>query len=146
MTKKRAKRRKKSGGRSASSGRGSRMKGQRGENSSKKILAALWSDFDRNFQDRGGDRDGPDLHSAKARLDGEVKHRDKTMIQAAIRDAIANCREGRTWFAIDWPTAGPRKKPVIVFDLDQFVELIKRERIIANQRGFEQGLAERDEV
>lgn len=136
-------RRKKSGGRAASSGSGSRKKGARGENKVKHVLSALWPDIDRNYQDRGGDRDGPDLYTERARLDGEVKHRNKTMLQKAITDAIANCREGRDWFAVDYPTAGPRKKPVIVMDLDAFVSLIRRERIASNQRGFEQGMAER---
>jgi hypothetical protein len=94
----------------------------------------------RNFQDRGADRDGPDIEAPG--LSGEVKHRARTEIQPAIRDAIENRLEGTAWFAVDYPTTGPRKTPVIAFDLDEFVDFVRRERIIANQKGFEQGYAE----
>lgn len=123
-------------------GKASREKGDRGERNVRLRLSPLWPDFDRNFQDRGGERDGSDLYSKQAMLDGEVKHRARTEIQAAIRDAIKNCEDGQTWFAVDWPTAGPRKKPVIVMELDGFIDLIKRERMRSNALGYADGFDE----
>lgn len=123
----------------AQRGRGNREKGARGERKVLAKLITLWSDMDRNIQDRGADRDGPDLFSLRSELDGEVKHRKDTSIQVAIRDAIANARKGRIWFAVDWPTSGPRKKPIIVFDLDGFIRLIRRERARAEAFGYDVG-------
>jgi hypothetical protein len=117
-----------------------------------KALKILWPDVldavgitigervGRNYQDRGAERDGPDVFAPG--LDGEVKHRLSTSLPEAIRDAIANARPGKTWFAVDYPTTGPRRTPVIAFDLDQFVAFVQRERVGANARGFEQGYQE----
>lgn len=100
----------------------------------------LWPDTDRNVQYRGAARDGPDVFSEAAKLDGEVKHRQHTSIQLAIKEAMQNCRLGRTWFAVDWPTTGPRRgSPTITFDLGQFIELIERERKEAEAFGYDAG-------
>lgn len=135
----------------SAAGKAARAKGSRGELRVVKALKILWPDREdesgkvveqvkRNYQDRGADRDGPDVETPA--LDGEVKHRVKTCLPLAIRDAIENTREGRPWFAVDYPTTGPRKTPVIAFDLDQFVEFIRRERVLANGKGFDQGYTE----
>ena len=103
-------------------------------------LKELWPDTDRNTQYRGPTRDGPDVFSVAAKLDGEIKHRAKTTIQPAINEAMLHCRPGNKWFAVDWPTTGPRRgRPLIVFELDQLVELIKEERRQAEAFGYELG-------
>lgn len=134
-------------------GKKARAKGGRGERRVVKALKILWPDVEcpktgltigervrRNYQDRGADRDGPDIFTPT--LDGEVKHRATTALPEAIRDAIANARPGHAWFAVDYPTTGPRRTPVIAMDLDDFVTFVQRERVGANARGFEQGYQE----
>lgn len=116
-----------------------------------KALKILWPDSEtddgkpveqvtRNYQDRGAERDGPDIETPA--FDGEVKHRAKTCLPLAIREAIENANEGRPWFAVDYPTTGPRKTPVIAMDLDEFVAFVRRERVLANGKGFDQGYIE----
>lgn len=122
-------------------GKASRDKGKRGERAVVKLLAALWPDGERRIQDRGAEKDGPDIVFERARLHGEVKHRKTTAIQMAIRDARNNCRPGYFWFAVDWITNN-RVLPVIAFDLHEFVEFMQLERTHNERVGYDRGLAD----
>lgn len=114
--------------------RASRNKGKRGERKILAVLAELWSDGKRNIQDRGATRDGPDIEFAGMMLDVEVKHRNRSSIRAAIKDAIANCREGRRWVAVDAPSV--RTLPTtITMEIHDFRDLVllERGRVLATQ-------------
>jgi hypothetical protein len=107
--------------------RASRNKGKRGERKILALLAELWPEARRNIQDRGGQRDGPDLEFDVPLLDVEVKHRQISSLRQAIRDAIINRRQGRRWMAIDAPTK--RGLPTTVtMELAEFCELVQLER------------------
>lgn len=107
--------------------RAARNKGKRGERKILAQLVELWPEARRNIQDRGGQRDGPDLEFDLPQLDVEVKHRKIVSIRMAIRDAIANRRPGRKWMAIDSPTV--RGEPTTVtMELAEFCDLVLLER------------------
>ena len=124
--------------------RAARNKGQRGELKVVHKLRELWPETTRLFQDRGGESDGPDVEvpMSGGGLDIEVKHRDVSAIRPAIRDAQANRRPGNTWAAVDWPTdSGKNGGPTITLNLDEFVDLIRRDREAAQAQGFAAGVA-----
>ena len=124
--------------------RAARNKGQRGELKVVHKLRELWPEATRLFQDRGGESDGPDVEvpMAGGGLDIEVKHRGVSAIRPAIRDAQANRRPGNSWAAVDWPTDGGAKGgPTITMQLDEFIDLIKRDREAAQALGFAAGVA-----
>lgn len=134
-------------------GKAARAKGARGELKITKALKTLWPDRTnrsgqvseqvwKNHQDRGGNRDGPDIETPH--FDIEVKHRASTCMPHAIRDAIANCRPSKAWAAVDYPTTGPRKTPVIAMDFYAFVAFVAKEReeieAVALDEGYDVGI------
>lgn len=107
-------------------GKAQRQKGQRGERKVAEILRSIFPNAKRNLNDfQGGE--GTDLQNTGI-LQIQVKHYRKHVSIKKLEEVILY-KEDNVPILVSWPTDAGTGKPCVVLYLDDFVNIVDKDKV-----------------
>ena len=109
-------------------GRSQRQKGQRGERKVAEILRSIFPKAKRNLNDfQGGE--GTDLQNTGV-LQVQVKHYKKHVPINKLEEVVLY-KDTNIPILVSWPTDAGTGKPCVVMYLDDFINIVDKEKVNA---------------